>query len=169
MPVKTLQVLHLSVAELDPGSEQECLAQLSTSQLCPVTLWALMCWWHHCHWHPSTLPLWALVSYCQVTWAPARWERLPQQDSESLSKRRPSPRSRFFLVLLTWSRWGETSLGQIPVVCSLQRGTGCRPWARTEPQLLPLCRAGRAPTSSTVRCLAVSPDISPSRQPQGEV
>lgn len=35
--MKILQVLHLSVAELDPGSEQEGLAQLSTSQLCPIT------------------------------------------------------------------------------------------------------------------------------------
>lgn len=42
MPVKILQVLHLSLAELDPSSEQECLAQLSTSQLGPVTLWVLM-------------------------------------------------------------------------------------------------------------------------------
>lgn len=65
--MKILQVLHLCLAELEPGSEQECLVQLSTSQLCPVTLWVLMCWWHHCHRHPSTLPSWAQVSYCQVT------------------------------------------------------------------------------------------------------
>lgn len=43
MPLKNLQVLHLCLAELHPGSEQECLAQLSTSQLCPVTLWVLRC------------------------------------------------------------------------------------------------------------------------------
>lgn len=49
MPLKILQVLHLCLAELEPGREQECLAQLSTSQLGPVTHWVLR--WHHCPFH----------------------------------------------------------------------------------------------------------------------
>ena len=36
MPVKTLQVLHLSLAELDPSSEQECLAN-SASLSCALS------------------------------------------------------------------------------------------------------------------------------------
>lgn len=192
MPTKALQVLHLSPAELDHAGPRQRAGALGTAQhLSAVPCNPLDAPAHAMVASPPLTSFHLAIVDTGLP-LPGDMDTIPVGDapsarlcalSDCLSKRCPSPRckgkagkardcSRSFPVLLTWSRRGETSLGQsptcvLPTPCSeaWRAGAGLAP----SPSSCLLCLTWRAPTGSVVHCLAVSPDHSPPRQPRGEV